>query len=227
MAKTAVALSPYALVTEDEAKTWASIQPDNIPEGDLLNMAINAASQSVEDFVKLDILSRGLITEQYSVRSLRVGEIWTSQRPILAVSEVNNDSARGFGASTIIPASDYIINAQRGKLTYVGAGGSFPIFFSTGIDVVQIKYWAGVKTVGEVDDVYKRSTLETVSAMYYHVNRKHFDTITVADDQGARTFLKHNWLPGFVKEGLADRVKISFARQSTNLISVDDGTPAP
>jgi hypothetical protein len=227
MARTAIPLSPYALVTEDEAKTWASIQPDNIPEGDLLVMAINAASKSVEQFLKFDIISRGLITEQYSIRSLRVGDIWTSQRPILAVQEVNHDTGRTFGASTVIPATDYIVNAQRGKITYVGAGGSFPIFFSTGIDVLQIKYWAGVKTVQEVDDVLKRSTLETVAAMYYHVNRKHFDTITVADDQGARTFLKHNWLPEFVKEGLVERRKVILARQSTNLISVDAGTPAP
>ena len=227
MAKTAIALSPYALVTEDEAKSWASIQPDNIPEGDLLNMMINAASESVEQFIGFDVITRGLITVRYSVRGLRIGDLWTRHTPIIAVSELNHDTALGFGASTIIPPTDFIVNKDRGKVTYVGAGGSFPIFFSTGIDVVQLKYWAGVKLVTDVDDVYKRSTLETVAAMYYHVNRKHFDTITVADDQGARTFLKHNWLPEFVKEGLAKKQRKFYARQSTNLISVDAQTPAP
>lgn len=222
-----VKLSDNAIVDEGQAKAWAYINQENLPEGDLLRLLINDASENLEDFLELEIISRGLITEQLDVRRLDVATVWTLQRPILSVNELNSDTVRSFGATTVIPAADYVVDNERGKITYLGEGGSLPTYFAAGLQSVQIEYWSGYKTRADVPRVIASSVLETVAIYYYHLSRKQFGVNSISDEQGNRTYMKFDFLPEEVKRNLSSKRRRIYARQGSRRVSVDAGQAAP
>ena len=223
-----VKLSPYAIVDEGEAKAWAVINQQNIPGGDLLRLLINAASFNIEDYLKVEIISRGLITEDLDVKRIDIGAIWTLERPILAVSELNSDTVRSFGSTTVIPSTEYILYEERGKIVYIAQGGSLPTYFAAGLQSVRVKYWAGYKTVEDIPEVIKSSAMETIARYYYHITRKNFDVSSISDEQGSRTFVRaFNFVPDDVKANLSSKKRRSFARQGNRRVDLDTLTPAP
>jgi hypothetical protein len=227
MAPLVVQLSPYALVTEPEAKAWASINQENIPEGDSLRTLINTASRNIENRLTVEVVSRGLITERHKILKPGTWEIWLLQAPVLSVSELNNDSTREFAAGTIIPATDYILDTERGKIEYTGASGTFPLHFVQGLDVLQVKYWSGVAAVGDVPWDVKGLCLETVAVYFYHLNRKEFSVKQITDDQGNRTYTGFDFLPKPVEKEIKRVKRILTGRITGRRISADSGTPAP
>jgi hypothetical protein len=223
-----VKLSPYAIVDEGEAKAWAHINQQNIPGGDLLRLLINAATFSIEDWLKLEIISRGLITEDLDVKRIDIGAIWTLHRPILDVNELNSDTVRSFGTTTVIDPSEYIVYKDRGKIVYIAQGGSLPTYFAAGLQSVRVKYWAGYKTVADIPEIIKSSAMETVALYYYHITRKNFDVSSISDESGSRTFVrKFSFLPDEVKANLSSKRRRSFARQRNHRVSLDTNQQAP
>lgn len=222
-----VELSSHALVSEAEAKTWASVNQENVPEGDALRLLINTASKNLDIRLNRESVSRGLITERHKIIKASIYEIWLLQTPVLSISELNNDTTREFGSSTIIPATDYILDTERGKIEYTGTGGTFPIAFTAGLDALQIKYWAGAASTDLVPWEVKGLCLETVAVYYYHLSRKEFSVKQITDDQGNRTYTGFDFLPKPVEKQIRQIRRIIMGRQTGRRVSVDPNTPAP
>jgi hypothetical protein len=229
MAPTAIRLADWAAVSEAEAKEWASINQENVPSGDILRVMLNTATRTIEQELHCEVISRGQIVEQHTIQRSNIWQIWLLERPVLEISEVNEDTTRDFSGTTEIPPTDYILDSDRGLIKYTGNGGSWPLHFTMGIDVLQVKYWAGVKTRDDVDYNLRGLVMETVAHYYYHLTRKDFAVRQITDDQGNRTFTGFNFLPKEVKAALADHPlrKLQYGRITGRRVSVDPLTPAP
>lgn len=196
-------LADEAPVTLLEAKSWAKANMDASPDDDLFQQLINAAYENLEDEISLEFVSRGVITELHTIRSLREFEIWTLQRPHYGSLTLWNDTNRVFGSGTLIDASEIIVDQQRGKVSYVGSGSAFPTFFSAGLDVVQVQYSAGYKspktglpaTAPDVPKKVKSIVLETAASYFYHLTEKEFNKRGYSDEQGNKTFVEFDFIP--------------------------------
>jgi hypothetical protein len=220
-----VQISAYSLATEDEAKTWASINHENVPEGDILRLLLNTASINVEKAIQFEVVSRGLITEQHTIRNEHISKVFLLQPNILGVDEVNDDPNRVFGSTTIIDGSELIFDTEIGAIQRVGAGGSLPVFYTLGIDSLQVKYWSGVAATANVDWDIKGLACEAVAEYFYHLQRKQFATRQITDDQGNRTFMKFDFLPDSIKAKTKELKRITIGKITGRRVSADAGTP--
>jgi hypothetical protein len=165
------------------------------PEDDLLILLIQAASENIEEELDLETITRGTITEDHSIRAPDVAQIWTLQRPIIAVSEVNNDVNLQFPAGTKLDTAEYIVDNDLGRITRVASGGSWPSVFTMGLDATRVIYTAGVGGKDAVPVSLKSACMETVAVYYYHITREQFGVNSISDDQGNRSFVSFDFLP--------------------------------
>lgn len=224
----AIELPTWTIVDIDFTKAWARVNMENTPEDDLLALLIASATVAIERAIFWEVIDRGLRVERFNIETLKTGELWTLNPPILGVKKVIQDVNRVFGTASEIALTEFIIDNRRGKISYVGAGGSTPIWFATGLEVVQVEYWGGYRDRDEVPWDLRGYCLETVANTYYHITRKQFATSAISDDQGNRTFMKSAVIPTHVKEQLDRDFKTKrLTRQVVNAVSTDSGEPAP
>ncbi len=191
------------LVSLEYAKAWAGARMSATPEDDLLILLIQSASENIEEEIDLETITRGTITEDHSILGPDEFSIWTLQRPIISVSEVNNDVNLQFAAGTALDPSEYIVDNDLGRIKRVAAGGSWPSVFTQGMNAVRVIYTAGVADKDAVPNTLKSCCMETVAVYYYHITRQQFGVNSISDEQGNRSFMSFDFLPDPVMKKLA------------------------
>lgn len=183
------------LVSLEFAKAWAKTKMAATPEDDLLILLIQAASENIEEEIDLETITRGAITEDHSIWAPDVPQIWTLQRPIISVTEVNNDVNLSFGAGTKLATDEFIVDKDLGRITRVASGGSWPSVFTMGLNATRIIYSSGVADKDAVPVSLKSACMETVAVYYYHITREQFGVNSISDDEGNRSFVSFDFLP--------------------------------
>ncbi len=194
---------PTDLVSLEYAKAWAKAKMSASPDDDLLILLIQSASENIEEEIDLETITRGTITEDHSIRSPDVAQIWTLQRPIILVSEVNNDVNLAFGTGTKFATDEFIVDKDLGRITRVASGGSWPSVFTMGLNATRIIYTSGVADKDTVPVSLKSACMETVAVYYYHITREQFGVNSISDEQGNRSFVSFDFLPKSVMKKLA------------------------
>lgn len=189
-------LNPWALTTIDVLKQDAQVADDASEKHSLLERMVNEATDEIETFLQRRVVYRGTpYVEFHSIREGRA-ELWTAEHPIVSVSAVNEDYSAQYLVATDLPTSDYIVHKERGKLTRIGGGGTYPRDWAIGVRVVRVTYVAGyerlfgtpfgagfVAVPGAIQHVCR----ELVLLAYREHERKAQGTRSIADGAGGIT----------------------------------------
>lgn len=191
-----MALWPYALATTAQAKAKLKIGDGQDP---VLEECIGEASQMVESAWGRHILTRGSLTEEHPRVPRIFGgdfgeELYTNEWPIGAVTSVHEDSARAFGASTLLVANtDYIVSAPAGKL--IRTSSSMPSAWAYSWRAVKVVYTGGYRQPGQTtagfEDVppgIMAVFYELLHWMYRARDRREVGLTQATDGMGTRTF---------------------------------------
>lgn len=98
-------------------------------------------------------------------------DIWTRERPILNVLEVNEDSSRAFAVGTrLVDSTDYILSRPEGRI--VRWSGGAPSTWAYGHRVVKNVYSAGYFTAANVPADIKEVCLSLADRIFAERNRE-------------------------------------------------------
>lgn len=131
-----MALRANALTTVAACKTQLDIPAPNTDQDSYIERLVNTASQQIERYC-----NRVFVLTSYSevFDGGRANQVLLSNIPVVSISEVNLDSERVFGASTIIPSTDYSLNGAvitRLSGTWGNVRQSLLIKYSAGFSVI-------------------------------------------------------------------------------------------
>lgn len=131
----------------------------------------------------------------------RAQQLYTRERPILNVLEVNEDPNRTFGASTkLVENTDFIVSRQDGRL--LRWMGGVPAFWPCEQRVVRDTYSAGYFTVANVPYDLKDVCLRLSDRIYSEKGREGATSYT--DAAGTVTRLGPAFLTDPMREQLAE-----------------------
>jgi hypothetical protein len=167
---------------------------------DLRLSTLNDIARSlIEDYLDRFLVSRGTITEFHSPDGSNT--IWLSQWPVISVSSVHEDTAREYGASTLLTADvDYIVSAPRGKLLRIAS--SQPSVWACGWRTVRVIYSGGYQSTALVPAEFKHAALRTVALLWNEVRREEIGYSSISDAQGNIQRLVPGGLTSNVKAAL-------------------------
>ncbi len=227
----ALSISPAenAIVDLDYAKAWATTNMEAGPDDDLLQGLVNTASDNFELELDLEVISRGVINEVHDIKTFNMWEIWLLQLPVYSFQTLKNDPGRDFtNPNADIPADERIVDLERGKVTRMGSGSAYPSIFTAGLGAVEAVYAAGFKspitatptTAPDVPDKIKGLVMETAASYYYHLQQHGFNTTSISDEQGNRTFMNFDFIPKHVKKAMFKLFPIHAGRITGRRVSV-------
>lgn len=136
-----------ALCTLAEAKAATKLTGTTAHDDELTKIVL-AATDIIEGEFRVGIIARDY-AEDFSPawRDDRVfaglNGLRPRQFPIISVTSLHEDSARAFGASTLIAAAGYVVTRYTIELLYDGV----PAVFSPGQRSVRLAYRAGYETI--------------------------------------------------------------------------------
>ena len=148
----------------------------------LLADLINSASDIIETWCDRELISRGTLTEYHTFRCFE-SELYLRDWPIIAVTDVAEDIARTYGTSLTVN-TQYIVTAQKGKLTRTWSATSGETAWQTGFRAVRVQYTAGYEEKEDVPDHIKDVCKRLVALKYREVDRKHEGLSGASDDAG-------------------------------------------
>jgi len=122
--------------------------------------------------------------------------IFLREFPIVSVTSVHDDTARVFGADTLIAAADYVVVKDPGYIRYL-----YGLRFVKGAQNVQVKYKGGYSTIPK--DIEMASIY---AAAFWFEERKNIELGSRNIRDGGTTGLLHD-IPMSVKEMLAPYVR--------------------
>lgn len=206
-----MAISPYAIVSLDELKSKLFLQGDNVNAQ--LERIINQASSDIETHLDRQIVTRGSLVE-YHTPTNSMCEIYPGEWPIIAISEVCEDTAtpRTYAASTILVAdTDYeMVRSPASKLRRLSSGELW--YWWPGRRTVRVTYTAGYtltvatpQTTPLVPE-HIRGVCFDLCALYYKTDdRKQYGVSGASDATG-------NW-QRFAPSQLTDDMKMRLSSE--------------
>jgi hypothetical protein len=83
-----------------------------------------------------------VFTEYHSIECPGFPSVFTRYKNVLQVLELNEDTSRAYGSTTLLDADEYTVDKRRGRLVRI-AGGGTPVNFQYGHRVLRNIYTAG------------------------------------------------------------------------------------
>lgn len=174
----------FKLVSDAELKRYLDMESDETRWDTLLGELSTQVAAEFEKYLRRSLENTGSRTE---VRSLtgRQRILWVSAYPIVSVTSVKEDYLREFGADSVVPATDYFVNANQGLIEHEDRP------WYGGNDVVQIVYEGGYTKASDVlvgiPDEWVLAAKQQISFEWQRRKNPGANSITFAGG-GAQTF---------------------------------------
>lgn len=195
-----VTLSAYALGTVPEVMEYLS--EDSPADKSPVNSLLNRATSLIETYLSRELVTRGSLTEFHSIPS-RTSRLLLLEAPIISITTVHEDQARGYGASTLlVDGTDFISSDSKGELIRVQDGGG-DLAWQTGFRAVQAVYDGGYATAQLVPDDIRDAFFEVCAWLHAIETRKKHGISGWSDDAGNYTRVSTDHLPKHLKGQLA------------------------
>lgn len=123
-------LKPFTFLTLEEVKDWLKIKPADTSADLTLTRIINTATSMVEKYIDGPVLTREFIEERDGNSS---DVVVPTYFPVRSVEEIRIDFNRGFGDSTKLDPTVYVL---RGNPTLNQASASNPSVEIHGSDII-------------------------------------------------------------------------------------------
>lgn len=139
-------LTSYPLVTLNEVKVALNLSTTDEKRDDTLTMLINGVTGMIEAFCDRQFVARDYTAEYHDGDGC--SDLYTDHFPINSVTSLYDDTARAWGADSLISSDSYVIYEQEGRIALIGSVSSFLYeSFQLGNLNIKINYNAGYVTV--------------------------------------------------------------------------------
>lgn len=178
-------LKQWALVTLNDFKDHLRGDIKRHGENTTLERFIMRATNLVEELTYRELVFRGTstqwaagegLTEFHTIDASNRFFIYALQEPINAVSLFVEDTSGSFNPGTVfVEDSDFRVHKKEGKIIKISGGGTVPVRFFHGIDVLKLIYSAGylnTPTKGNVPEALHEACLEIATLMWREADRK-------------------------------------------------------
>ena len=196
------------LISFGETLTWFD---DGGAKQELAEAAITGSSAIIETYLRRGLVTRGTITEYHWLEE-STHELYLSSYPIIALTSVHEDAARGYGASYLLTAgTDFVAVNKEGKLIRTSSattGIRNWLMAFEGTKVVYTAGYASTATIPEtVKDVCKRLTRE----VYIEITKNLAGLTGATDAMGTISRIGPAMLTSGMKYDLANYRKLEFS----------------
>lgn len=186
-----VALAANALLDEDEFS--AHIGAGTSISVDDARRVINRASDLIGEYLRRNLRLPSENVVEFHTLNPDTTVVHLRDWPAYSVTSVHEDTARTYGAGTLIAETGYIVSKPHGRLARVEASGGAR-FWMTGFRAVRIAYKYGY-ALADIPARYKDAAGTLAAILWHEKKRGSFGTTGMSDGQGNFSRLTSSHLP--------------------------------
>lgn len=194
----------YALLSMEESQRAIKQADASEPRLNDINDALDAASQQIQDYLERVVIRASWI-EYHQMCTYQPSILRIKHWPISAVTEIAEDSARSYGASSVLTVdTDYQI-IEEGEHTSIirRISGDTPTTWLSGFEAIRVTF-SGGWLPADVPPVIRRVCREYLARQYHAAMNQDYAFQSVSDARGDVTHFGPVMLTKPQKEALSE-----------------------
>jgi hypothetical protein len=209
-----VTVATNDLISFDEALVWFD---DGGAKRDLAEAVITGSSAIIENYLHRVLVTRGTITEYHWLEHSS-HELYLSRYPIIAVTSVHEDSARGYGAAYLLTSgTDFIAVNDDGKLIRTSSATTGQRNWLMAFEGTKIIYTAGYAATATIPETIKDVCKRLAREVYVEITKNLAGMTGTSDAMGTISRIGPAMLTSGMKHDLANYRKLEFGKTWTRV----------
>lgn len=202
------------LISIGEVQTWFD---DGGIKQELAAAVITGSSAIIETYLGRELVTRGAITEYHWLKE-STHELYLSSLPIITVTSVHEDAARGYGASYLLTeGTDFIAVTNEGKLIRTSSATAGVRGWLMAFEGLKVVYTAGYASTAVIPQTIKDVCKRLVREVYQEVTKNLAGLTGTTDAMGTISRYGPAMLTTGMKHDLAKYRKLEFSHTWTRV----------
>ena len=196
------------LISFEEAQAWFD---DGGLKRELVEPVITGSSAIIETYLHRELVTRGTITEYHWLEE-STHELYLSSYPIIAVTSVHEDAARGYGASYLLTTgTDFVAVNTEGKLIRTSSATTGIRNWLMAFEGTKVVYTAGYASTAAIPQTIKDVCKRLVREVYQEITKNLAGLTGATDAMGTISRIGPAMLTSGMKHDLANYRKLEFS----------------